>query len=329
MKNLDLRINRTNSKGITLVALVISIIVLLILATVTIQTLTGNNGLLTKEETAVQSNKDSQELEKIKLAVAAAQLAGEGTLTTTNLKNELRTNFNDNDINNNLKFVSDYWTYKGYKIENNGNVEKGLPKEYQQVEYIESSGKQYINTNFSPDQDTSIITKVNYTMIPDGNQSIFGARINVYSNHYGLTIGNTAGNRNFYSGYNNKSTDIGLGCKTNTEYIINKNKNILYINENKKLEDDYEYFSCSNKMYIFAMNNNNKVDFCSCLKLYYLNLYNNEEICYSFIPCYSITTVTDVDGIERPKDTVGLYDTVKGKFYTNQGTGDFIAGPDV
>ena len=321
--------------GITLVALVITIIVLLILAGVTIVTLTGDNGLLQKAQTAKEENEDAKELELIKLAVSAAQLAGQGSITTDNLNGELRENFSDNSINVDEK--SGGWILnknKEYTIYENGKVEEGnllplLPKEYQQVEYIESSGKQYINTNFSPDQDTSIITKVNYTMIPDGNQSIFGARINAYSNHYGLTIGNTAGNRNFYSGYNNKSTDIGLGCKTNTEYIINKNKNILYINENKKLEDDYEYFSCSNKMYIFAMSNNHKVDFCSCLKLYYLNLYNNEEICYSFIPCYSITTVTDVDGIERPKDTVGLYDTVKGKFYTNQGTGDFIAGPDV
>ena len=64
MNNLDLRKKQTNSKGITLVALVISIIVLLILATFSIQTLTGNNGLLTKAETAVQSNKDSQEKKK-------------------------------------------------------------------------------------------------------------------------------------------------------------------------------------------------------------------------------------------------------------------------
>lgn len=43
MKDLDLETNKIDSKGITLVALVISIIVLLILATVSIQTLTGNN----------------------------------------------------------------------------------------------------------------------------------------------------------------------------------------------------------------------------------------------------------------------------------------------
>ena len=48
MKILELRKNGTNSNGITLVALVITIVVLLILATVTVQTLTGNNGLITK-----------------------------------------------------------------------------------------------------------------------------------------------------------------------------------------------------------------------------------------------------------------------------------------
>ena len=76
-------------------ALVISIVVLLILATVSVQTLTGNNGLLTKTETAVQSNKDSQEEEKIKLAVTAAQIAGNGTITTYNLNRELQANFNN------------------------------------------------------------------------------------------------------------------------------------------------------------------------------------------------------------------------------------------
>ena len=38
----------TNNKGITLIALVITIIVLLILAGVSIAMLTGDNGLLTK-----------------------------------------------------------------------------------------------------------------------------------------------------------------------------------------------------------------------------------------------------------------------------------------
>ncbi len=47
---------KNNQKGITLVALVITIIVLLILAGVTIASLTGNNGLMTKGTKAVDEN---------------------------------------------------------------------------------------------------------------------------------------------------------------------------------------------------------------------------------------------------------------------------------
>ena len=57
-------------------------------------------------------------------------------------------------------------------------------------------------------------------------------------------------------------------------------------------------------------------------KLY--NCYiSKDNITRNFIPCYSTTTVTDVDGIERPVGTVGMYDTVEGKFYVNKGTGTF------
>ena len=85
MTNLNLKEKLNNKNGITLVALIITVIVLLILATVSIQVLTGDIGLITKTETAVQSNKDSQEEEKVKLAVSAAQLAGNGNITTDNL----------------------------------------------------------------------------------------------------------------------------------------------------------------------------------------------------------------------------------------------------
>lgn len=44
-----------NQKGITLIALVITIIVLLILAGVTIAMLTGENGILNKATTAVNN----------------------------------------------------------------------------------------------------------------------------------------------------------------------------------------------------------------------------------------------------------------------------------
>ena len=55
-------------KGITLIALVVTIIVLLILAGVTIATLFGDNGILTKANEAVQTNEQAEEKEKISLA---------------------------------------------------------------------------------------------------------------------------------------------------------------------------------------------------------------------------------------------------------------------
>ena len=53
------------SKGITLIALVITIIVLLILAGVTIATLTGDNGVLTKAESAKTETENASAEEKV------------------------------------------------------------------------------------------------------------------------------------------------------------------------------------------------------------------------------------------------------------------------
>ena len=58
-------------------------------------------------------------------------------------------------------------------------------------------------------------------------------------------------------------------------------------------------------------------------KIYSCQILDNEQLIRNFIPCYSTTTVTDVDRKECSAGTVGLYDTVEGKFYTNQGTGKF------
>ena len=64
--------NLKSNKAITLIALVITVIVLLILAGVTIATLTGDNGLLQKATTAKQANEEAAALEKIKVEVAGS-----------------------------------------------------------------------------------------------------------------------------------------------------------------------------------------------------------------------------------------------------------------
>ena len=54
-------------KGITLIALVITIIVLLILAGVSISMLTGDNGILTQAKVAKEKNADAQRKEEQQL----------------------------------------------------------------------------------------------------------------------------------------------------------------------------------------------------------------------------------------------------------------------
>ena len=54
------KLTKRSNQGITLIALVITIIVLLILAGVAIATLTGDNGLLRKGTTSSQRNRTSK-----------------------------------------------------------------------------------------------------------------------------------------------------------------------------------------------------------------------------------------------------------------------------
>ena len=73
-----------NSKGITLVALVVTIIVLLILAGVTITSLLGDEGIISKAQNAAKATKKSQIIESVRMDILIAQL--EGNLTQEKLE---------------------------------------------------------------------------------------------------------------------------------------------------------------------------------------------------------------------------------------------------
>ena len=87
------------SNGITLIALVITIIVLLILAGVSISMLSGDNGILQKATTAKENSDKSQIEEKIKLAYHAALTDGHGSYTKESLEKELKNEFGENNYN--------------------------------------------------------------------------------------------------------------------------------------------------------------------------------------------------------------------------------------
>ena len=69
---------KKNARGITLIALVITIIVLLILAGVTINALSGENGILKRATQAKSKTGRSNALEQINLAIITARTEGLG-----------------------------------------------------------------------------------------------------------------------------------------------------------------------------------------------------------------------------------------------------------
>lgn len=83
-----------NNRGITLIALVITIIVLLILAGVSIAMLTGNNGILSQATNSVDATDRAEVVERINMELQAAYgeaLTGNSSMT-----------FNTTTMNTNL-----------------------------------------------------------------------------------------------------------------------------------------------------------------------------------------------------------------------------------
>ena len=114
---------KKNNKGITLIALVITIIVLLILAGVAIVTLTGDNGILTKAVTAKDRTTEAEAREAVQLeAIGSVDNTGKFNYEDfkTNVKKNLGlTDSNIKDNGNTIKV-----TYKGYDVTINATTGK-------------------------------------------------------------------------------------------------------------------------------------------------------------------------------------------------------------
>lgn len=120
----------TRNDGITLIALAITIIVLLILAGVTIATLTGNNGILSKASEAREKTENAAAEEAVKMEVLGS-FDNTGiynkNLAKTNLETNLGAIIEENSQNDTLKV-----NYKGenFLVDKNGNIFKiEIPKD--------------------------------------------------------------------------------------------------------------------------------------------------------------------------------------------------------
>ena len=121
---------KKKDKGITLITLVISVIVLLILASVTIAALSGNNGILTKAKDAKEKTEIGQEKEVVELATISAQMGEKyQSLNQVNLQKEIDKQYGEGktivrDNGDNTFTVSFIESKREYDITSKG-VEKG------------------------------------------------------------------------------------------------------------------------------------------------------------------------------------------------------------
>ena len=116
-------------RGITLIALVVTIIVLLILASITIAALTGDNGILTRAAEAKNKTEEAQEKEGLELAVTSSQMEDVNTLEITEgkLSDAIKQQFGNN---------------KDFSITDNGDGSFLVSmNDTQRMYYIDETGK--------------------------------------------------------------------------------------------------------------------------------------------------------------------------------------------
>ena len=130
-----LRNQRVKNKGITLIALVITIIVMLILAAISISMLTGDNSILKRATDSKKNTEESQISEEAKIDILAKITDNEGkAISKKQLKDVLKNYFNEEEIGklvipDDLSSANDELTTKDekYKIKlsdiYNGKVE--------------------------------------------------------------------------------------------------------------------------------------------------------------------------------------------------------------
>ena len=188
------------NRGITLIALVVTIVVLLILAGVSISMLTGENGIITQAVEAKDKNKKAEIEEKVKLAVQATYTdsLGQG-IEKNKFQEELDTNFGsgiaslDYDGTNQMYTV----TVEDYEVEvSNKGLVGEVKKSSISIKLTLSSSNTTLDASALP--NVSEVTSENVP-IPAGFYYVGGTKNAgvVISDVEGDTLDNTAKGNQF------------------------------------------------------------------------------------------------------------------------------------
>ena len=209
--------------------------------------------------------------------------------------------------------------YKFYTDINGNNFTAGTEKTAiaaigTPIEYIQSSGTQYINSNFIPKATTRTIMKAE-PMAWSAWSAFFGTRnatSPTASQAYIAAVPAATLYRSDYFGSSLTAETPTIMQITN----IDKNKNICSFN-NIMITNTSSTVNATTNMFLLALNDVGTAKYFLSAKLYSCQIYDGNTLVRDFIP---VKTTTNI---------YGLWDKVNKVFYKNAGTGTFTGGPAI
>ena len=188
---------------------------------------------------------------------------------------------------------------------------------YTPIEYLESTGAQWIDTGILATTQTGIEIKFSSSFV-NANNALFGSREAYHNKAFSTWIYGAGGFR----------VDIGdnefltQSLQKNEIYTIKITNSGIFLNDSfMQVSNVSNGVYSSSTMFLFEINQNgipvnfqaNPIDLQK--RIYSAKIYNNDTLVRDFIP------VLDGNGVPC------MYDRVEKKYYYNAGTGDFVAGP--
>ena len=190
----------------------------------------------------------------------------------------------------------------------NTGVSNSIPSGYKKLEYIQSSGTQYIDTGFKPNQSTKIELDV---LSAEGRSSnipyIFGTQDR--SNNYFVAT--------WVLGYGSGMVTTGINLYDGEFHVVKVENGALYKDGSIIAQRTVSSFSIDVPIFLFAVNSSRQSIGYGACKLRSCKIYDNGTLVRDFIPCKNASGV------------IGLWDDVNSVFYGNAGTGTFTAGPAI
>lgn len=178
------------------------------------------------------------------------------------------------------------------------------------VEYIESSGTQYIDTGFKPNQDTGIIMDIQ--PLEGGTFPYYGGRNELEDAAFALW--NVQTNQVRFD-YNTTMNTMNVASQI-SRVLINVNKNSISYGDNET-SATYTSFQSDYTMCLLGLKDSKGVDERQMsARLYSCKIYDNGILIRDYIPA------KDVDGVG------GLFDKINMELVYSSGTSQFIAGPE-